>query len=252
MAGKIMKHFLEVTVPDDKDLYIVGDIHGNGKLWDATKKEFGITNNDYVFCVGDVIDRGDQNSKLLFEFLFGENRFMIAGNHEMMCVDSETMRDWYHCWQSNGGDKFLDEVGETGIQFFRQYLKDLPMIIQINHRGLKIGLVHAGVPLEYTTWERFVSGTKSLSADVIEKCLWDRDTFDYCKKNNTYYVPRLDGIHCVFSGHTSVTDPLIYGNRIWIDSQFFTGDLTLATPQSGGMRYLRKEKDEFSYNRFKR
>lgn len=245
-----MRHFLEVTVPDDKEFYVVGDIHGNAKLWDRTKHEFGITKDDYVFSLGDLIDRGDQSAKLLFEFLFAENRFMISGNHETLCVDAATQRDWYHCWISNGGQKFIDEVGETGIQFFRQYLNNLPMIIQINHRGYKIGLVHAGIPLKYTDWDAFVSGTSVMSSDIIEECIWDRATFDYCRANNVYGVPRMNGVDCILSGHTAVNDPLIYGNRIWIDSQFNTGDLTIATLQGGKMRYMRKEKDEYSFSRF--
>lgn len=247
-----MKHFLEVTVPDDKELYIVGDIHGNAKLWDITKTEFGITSDDYVFSLGDLIDRGTQSAKLLFEFLFADNRFMIIGNHESMCVDSEKYRDWHHCWVQNGGDKFIEEIGDTGIQFFRQYLNQLPTIIQINHRGLKIGLVHAGVDLKYQNWDQFISGTKSLSTDIIESLLWERKTFDFCKGNNVYNAPRIQGVDYVLSGHTGVVDPLIYGNRVWIDSQFMSGDLTVATPQSGKMRYLRREKDDYSFNRFKR
>ncbi|USL83522.1 putative serine/threonine protein phosphatase [Escherichia phage A4] len=247
-----MKHFLEVTVPDEKDLYIVGDIHGNAKLWEHTKKEFGITPEDYVFSLGDLIDRGEQSAHLLFEFLFAENRYMIMGNHESMCIDSATHRDWYHCWTQNGGDKFLEEVGVSGVEFFRQYLDQLPMIIQINHRGLKIGLVHAGVDLKYNDWNKFITGTKSMSSDTIESCLWDRKTFDFCKANNVFNASRITNVDYVLSGHTAVFDPLIYGNRIWIDSQFLTGDLTIATPQGGKMRYLRKEKDEYSFSRFKR
>lgn len=244
-----MKHYLEITVPDDKEMYIVGDIHANTRLWDLTKKEFGITNADYVFSLGDIVDRGHNNSKLLFEFLFQDNRYMIMGNHEAMMVDGQFDRSWNQCWMNNGGDKTLSELGQTGVEFFCQYLKDLPMILVINHRGMKIGLVHGCVPLKYTDWNDFIAASSNLNNKIVEQCLWSRDDFDYARSNNVYGVPRLANIDYVLSGHSPVSDPLIYGNRVWIDSQFSTGDLTVVQPQGGKLRYFRREKDAYSFDR---
>lgn len=244
-----MRHYLQVTVPDEKELYIVGDIHGNARLWDLTKKEFGITDNDVVFSLGDIVDRGKNNSKLLFEFLFQDNRYVINGNHESMLVDGLTNREWYHCHMSNGGDKLYEELGHTGVEFFAQYLKDLPMIIEIHYRGMKIGLVHGCCPLRYTDWNEFLTDSSTLSPKIVEECIWSRNDFDYAKQNNTYHSPRISNIDYVISGHSPVFDPLIYGNRWWIDSQFSTGDLTVVQPNSGKLRYFRREKDAYSFDR---
>lgn len=246
-----MQHYLKLDIPDEKDVYFVGDIHANGKLWDITKKEFGITEKDVVISLGDIVDRGNQNSKLLFEFLFADNRYMVMGNHEAMMVDGLTQRDWYHCWFQNGGNKTLNELGKTGVEFFCQYLNNLPMIIEVNHRNTKVGVVHGSVPLQYTDWADFIVGTKALNGDTIDSCLWSRDTFDFCYKNNVYNAPRIANVDYVLSGHTAVKDPLIYGNRIWIDSQYETGDLTIATVQGGKMRYMRREKDAYSFDKYR-
>lgn len=43
-----MNHFMKIVVPDDKNLFFVGDLHGNADLYDRTLKEFGITDNDDI------------------------------------------------------------------------------------------------------------------------------------------------------------------------------------------------------------
>lgn len=247
-----MNHFHKIVVPDDRELFIVGDLHGNADLYERSLKEFGITDKDYVFSVGDIIDRGPQSTKLLFEFLFKENRYMIMGNHEHMYIMGEHRRDFYHCHMQNGGDVFLNEVGETGFQYFRPFVDQLPLIIEIHHRGLKIGLVHGGVPLRYTDWDTFVNDVKPMKWDLVEEIIWDRKVFDDCKYNQTPNAPKIAGIDYVLSGHTGVVDPLVYGNRMWIDSQFLSGDLTFTMFSGKTPRHFRRPKDEHSFDRFKR
>lgn len=247
-----MNHFMKIVVPDDKELFFVGDLHGNADLYDRTLNEFGITDNDVIISVGDVIDRGPRSARLLFEFLFKPNRYMILGNHEHMCVEGATRRDFYHCHMQNGGDVFLDEVGESGIQFFRQYLDQLPLILEVHHRGKKYGVVHGGVPTRFTNWDDFVAAVKPMQWDIIEEIIWDRKVFDNCRNNNSPQAPHIAGIDYVFSGHTGVVDPLQYGNRLWIDSQFLSGDLTFTTFSGNTPRHFRREKDQYSFNRFAR
>lgn len=244
-----MNTILKLTIPDEKNLYFIGDIHGNHQLYERTLYEFGITKDDVIISVGDLIDRGNRIAKTLFEFLFQDNRYAILGNHEMMCLLAENRRDWHQCWVSNGGDKFISEVGETGIKFFRQYMKDLPLLIEVTHRGKTFGVVHASVPLKYNTWDELVQAVQSGTDEVMEEIHWDRDTFDYCRKNNVPNAPRLQGIDYVFSGHTGVHEPLIYGNRVWIDTMFCAGDLTISYMDGNIMRHLRKDKDQYSFRR---
>ena len=54
-----------INVPDDKNLYIIGDIHGNHEFYEATLNELNITDDDVIISVGDLIDRGKYNSKML-------------------------------------------------------------------------------------------------------------------------------------------------------------------------------------------
>lgn len=246
-----MNHFMKLDIPDDKNLYFCGDLHGNADLYDRTLYEFGITDNDVVISVGDIIDRGDNSTRLAFEFLFKENRYMVMGNHEHMMVESDRRRDFYNIWQNNGGDKFLAEAGTTGIEFFRTYFDQLPLILEVNHRGKKIGVVHGAVPLKYNSWNAFVNNTKPLTSNIIEDLIWDDSTFKECRNTATQISPNLLGVDFVISGHTGVVDPLRYGNRYWIDSMFLSGDITFSTVQGNMLRHFRREKDEHSFDRWK-
>ena len=46
-----------IDVPDDKNVYFIGDIHGNFELFQSTLKELGITDDDVLISVGDLVDR---------------------------------------------------------------------------------------------------------------------------------------------------------------------------------------------------
>ena len=64
-----------LNVPDDADLYFVGDIHGAYDLLMKGLKEVGFNKDkDYLICVGDLIDRGPDNYKVLAKFVYGGER----------------------------------------------------------------------------------------------------------------------------------------------------------------------------------
>ena len=144
-----------INVPDDKNLYIIGDIHGNHEFYEATLNELNITDDDVIISVGDLIDRGKYNSKMLFEFLNKENRHMVLGNHEDMMIRAQSSREWNLTWLHNGGQTTLDEIGQPGIEHFCTLLENIPYLIEVNHRGYKLGICHAGIPHypQVSDWE---------------------------------------------------------------------------------------------------
>ena len=240
-------NILVLNIPDDKNLYFVGDIHGQYDLYKRTLNEYGISDNDVVISVGDLIDRGPKTAATLFEFLFDENRYAIIGNHEAMCLYAPSDKEWRNIWMNNGGKEFLDEVGSTGVNFFRDYIAQLPLVIEVNHRGKKIGVVHAAVPLRHTNWTDFCTEVQTGSQQIMDDIHWSTDTFRYCRSNNVPMAPRIQDVDYVFSGHTAINDPLVYGNRIWIDSMFNTGELTIAYLDGNNFRFKRRPRDEHSF-----
>lgn len=223
-----------IDVPDDKNLFVIGDIHGNYNFFQTTLKELGITDDDVIISVGDLVDRGANNAKMLFEFLNKENRHMVLGNHEDMMMRGQTSREWYQNWLHNGGQRTLDEIGEPGISHFCELLKDTPHLIEVNHRGCKLGITHAGIPHypNVSNWDIIKQYTEQ-NAEYRHQLLWDRDAIQYAM--NDYQVPEkekleriISGVDYVIHGHTGVPNKLQFGNRVWIDTQFRSGKFTLA------------------------
>lgn len=235
-----------LDIPDDKNVYFIGDIHGNYDLYKNTIDELGITDNDVIISVGDLIDRGKNNSKMLFEFLNHPNRHMVIGNHEDMMMRSLSSRDWRSTWLHNGGNTTLDEMGQPGVNHFCELLADIPVLLEVNHRGYKIGVAHAGIPHygSINDWEEIKDWTMN-NADYRYDLLWDRNAIQYARYD--FEIPEneklqkvITGVDYVIHGHTGVPDKFLFGNRVWIDTQFRSGKFTVA--------YMLNETKQLQFN----
>ena len=69
-------------------IYAVSDIHGYYDLFTQGLEEIGFSNNDFLWCLGDAIDRGSDGIKLLQHIMNHDNMDMIIGNHELMMLNS--------------------------------------------------------------------------------------------------------------------------------------------------------------------
>lgn len=230
-----MNYIKVLDIPSDKNVYYIGDIHGKYDLYKKTLDELQITSDDIVISTGDIIDRGTQNVKMLFEFLSTPNRYMVMGNHERMMIDGLTDKRWYDCWIGNGGNTTLHELGESGVKHFCELLKDLPYVLEINHCNTKVGVCHAGIPA-YTnveSWSKISYFTES-EPEYREQLLWDRSAIELARndifiQDSTKLNKIVTEIDYVIHGHTGVPHKYQFGNRIWIDTQFMSGAFTLST-----------------------
>lgn len=234
-----MSYVKVLNIPDDKRVFVIGDIHGNFELLETTLYELGITDDDVLISVGDLIDRGKYNTKTLFEFLNKENRYMVLGNHEKLMMDAQNSLEWDLCWRQNGGSETFDEIGQPGITHFCTLLEDIPYLIEVNHRGYKLGIAHAGIPPypNVNDWETIKQWTED-NGDYRFQLLWDRDTIQLAMSDaelpEKEKLERIvSGVDYVIHGHTGVPDKFVFGNHVWIDTQFNSNKFTLAHMDSG-------------------
>jgi serine/threonine protein phosphatase 1 len=235
------KIYEKLVIPDTERLFIIGDAHGCYDIYRQGVKELGITEDDWVISVGDLIDRGKQNSKMLLEFISKPKRKAVIGNHESLAVEGLAERGYYDCWLGNGGDKTIKEVGEDGYHsLVKSILESMPIILEILYRGKTIGIIHGGVPPIFDRgfdkapdWQEDVVKRATDNTSYTETLLWDRDALEanrYEKKRKIgrkNFLPSVVGIDYVFHGHTYVNDPEVYGNRYYIDTgSVFNGHLT--------------------------
>ncbi|WCZ57348.1 putative serine/threonine protein phosphatase [Salmonella phage Kenya-K18] len=247
-----------LVVPDDANLFFVGDIHGcNDLLEDALQLAGYNGKKDCVVCVGDLIDRGTQNLQVLAKFLYNPRFISARGNHDQFMIAG----DWAN-WMYNGGMWAMNELDADTIKSIAEDMAEkMPVFLTVRHRGKKYGVVHGAVPYRHKgdnnvskipNWDTLIleaEQAKGLDlADIIDDALWDRDViqdvFSHMSEDadHPYFqryaglpenlinpIPRVEGVDFVFHGHTGVPYPILYKNRVYLDTGgVFNGQLTVA------------------------
>ena len=69
-------------------VYAVSDLHGQYKTFSKGLKKIGFTDSDYLYVIGDAIDRGPDGIKILQYIKDHENMDLIMGNHEYLMLNS--------------------------------------------------------------------------------------------------------------------------------------------------------------------
>lgn len=170
-------------------VYVTSDLHGipleqlRGLLAQAD-----FSQEDYLFILGDVIDRGDHGVEILKWLLDQTNVQLLLGNHEAMLLSCKflfqevtddslaalTKEKFYLLanWRSNGAEptikalrQLLQEAPET-LQYILEYLEDAPLYERLRVGSREFLLCHAG-------FENF-DKNKPLSGYSQEEWLWSR------------------------------------------------------------------------------
>ena len=75
-------------------IYVTSDLHGYPlkKIKDMLNR-VGFSDDDFLFVLGDVIDRGEDGIKILKWMMSQSNMELIMGNHEAMMLSCEFLFD---------------------------------------------------------------------------------------------------------------------------------------------------------------
>lgn len=147
-------------------IYVTSDLHGYPledfrKLLDGA----GFSDEDFLFVLGDVIDRGEEGVRLLRWMAEQPNVQLILGNHEAMLLscaflfkaaetaEALTVQDMEQLalWRSNGADPTLEAFRDLlhtkpdVMEGILDYLDDAPLYDYVNVNGRQFILVHAGL-----------------------------------------------------------------------------------------------------------
>ena len=149
-------------------IYVTSDLHGCGvEVLQRLLDKVGFGEEDFLFILGDVIDRGSQGAELLLWLTEQTNVQLILGNHEALLLSCRLLFDevteeslagltntslrlvknWFH----NGGGptlKGLDRLQKESpdlLEGIWDYLLDAPIYDQLEVNGKNYLLVHAGL-----------------------------------------------------------------------------------------------------------
>jgi serine/threonine protein phosphatase 1 len=175
-------------------------------------------NDDQLFILGDIIDRGDNPLDIIKHVMSHDNITMLLGNHEQMMLDYFDTRD--DLWFYNGGRVTFSQLlprGENEIRHIINWISRRETHCTVRLKNVNYRLVHAG--LEYNPFTG-----ELLNPQNKDYMIWARNDFLVDQK-----VPAGD---VVIFGHTPT--PYIHGNsKIWYGENkicidcgaFFTGVL---------------------------
>lgn len=211
--------------------FFVGDIHGCYSILMAalSRVDFNPQNGDILVCVGDLIDRGSENIKVL-ELLYQDWFYSVEGNHEELMLDS--LRDG-ECsiaaedWFSNGGFWYfgLSAQEKKEVQLIaKEKVAKLPIVITVKTlSGHSIGVVHSCVLSD--NWQTVIEDSRKPSLQNL--MIWNRSTANLVQglvkkdisKKQTFAVKRVANIDAIVFGHTPMKQgPVFSRNMAWIDT----------------------------------
>ncbi len=101
-------------------VYAVSDIHGYYDLFLKGLAEIGFSDQDYLWCLGDMIDRGPDGIQILQYIMKHDNMDLLIGNHELMFLNSVDDKGEAGCY---GKDAYLWLDANGGKITFYQYKK---------------------------------------------------------------------------------------------------------------------------------
>ena len=167
-------------------IYVTSDLHGYPlDKFKALLEKAGFSDDDFLFVLGDVIDRGTDGVKLLRWMMLQPNVELILGNHEAMMLSNSFLFDEiteesidrltgsemnsYMTWISNGGQATLDELKilrSSQVKYILEYIQEAPLYEEITVGDRAFILVHSGLGA-------FVY-TKPISEYSATDLLWTR------------------------------------------------------------------------------
>lgn len=140
--------------------YVMSDIHGEYYKFKKMLELIQFSDDDTLYVLGDVIDRGKYPMRTLLHIIARPNIRMLLGNHEIMMMRSNQSA-YFDCWMGNGGYETLNQfatLSEMNRQKIEKYLAALPITIELD----EYILVHAGI---------------TATRQDEEFCIWARDEF---------------------------------------------------------------------------
>lgn len=202
--------------------FIVGDIHGCYEHFQKRLARVGFDPTvDRVFPVGDLVDRGPNNERVL-DYL-GEDWFLpVIGNHEAFILklyrdgppspavlkeSLEFKKSGFEWW------------GKTSLAFRNEFIEkvgQLPIATELKTSLGKVGIIHADVP-KGLHWDQITTLINHPEEAQRKLLLSDRSRI---AAGDETPVP---GIERVYVGHNVVKRPVILGNLVALDTGAYMG-----------------------------
>ena len=192
--------------------YVCSDIHGQYGLYKAMLRDINFSEEDHLYILGDMIDRGRDGIKVLQDVASRPNVTCLLGNHEYMMwnyISRPVFKDLNWLNPSNGGMQTLSEYRKltpAERASVKEYLARLFLQIELTVGGTTFLLSHSSYLCGRGTikWR-----DKSISSKDISYVVWYSPwrSFEHTEPRNY----RTDN-RCHIIGHVPV---MMIDDRYW-------------------------------------
>lgn len=163
-----------LDVDDWADVYVVGDVHGCRRELDALLDRLGVTDEDLVVFVGDLVRKGPDNRGVVDRVREAPNFVSVRGNNEEKLLRGETS---------------LDDLTDEDLA----WMASLP--VAVSWEGALV--VHGGV-----------DPRKPLDAHSVDDLQNTRSLAPGGSYDPPYWYEEYAGPPRVFFGHTVLDEPV--------------------------------------------
>ena len=182
----------------------MSDIHGQYDMFAEILEKINFNDEDTLYVLGDVLDRGPNPIKVLLKLMEMPNAICLVGNHEYMAIecltfllkevtdraldelDFKTLENLV-TWQYNGAQSTIDEFRALSVEMQEEvieFIKDFSIYEELEINGQKYLLVHAGLGN--------FEPNKDIKDYSLHDLVWKRAEYD-----RQYYENKI-----VITGHT--------------------------------------------------
>lgn len=179
--------------------YVMSDIHGMFEKYMKMLELIGLSEEDTLYVLGDVVDRGEKPAEVLLDMMKRSNVYPVIGNHEVMALNTMDImldgedgadlpvpvEEYIADWLKNGGAYTIE--GIAGLSYSDRlnvldYISDFSRFEAVDIGEKTFIMVHAG-------FDNF-SPVRKLSDYGIEELVWHRPNplVRYFKDESIYVV----------------------------------------------------------------
>ena len=219
-------------------IYVMSDLHGNYMKYLQMIEKIKLNKDDLLYILGDVIDRGDDGLKILFDMMKRPNVIPLLGNHEYMAYTvlkklnveitaynynthlDETSIEAYENWMFNGGittcQKFTELSREQREEII-DYIGEFELYEELEVGDREFLLVHGGIG-EFEE-------EKDIEECNLHEVIWSR-----CDYSKQYYKNKF-----LVTGHTPTYNiSKDYDGKIYIKNNHIAIDCGVSHGKSLG------------------
>lgn len=146
-------------------IYVTSDLHGYSlDKFKLLLDKANFRDSDFLFVLGDVIDRGADGVEILQWLMVQPNIELILGNHEAMLLSCDFLFDeineksiseltgtelqLYSAWIANSGQSTFDALSaiqNEEIEYILEYLREAPLYEALTVGNRDFILTHSGL-----------------------------------------------------------------------------------------------------------